>query len=78
LEEVIDIIGDYESVVFASDGDELLSSVQGHGFARRIGESRDGVDDMVVGLAPRAFRFEDLRSISQYAVRSEHRNRIQE
>ncbi len=57
MEAVVNVVGDNEGVVVACQVDELLSPLEGHGFARRVGEVRDGIDNVIVGFAPGAIGF---------------------
>jgi hypothetical protein len=51
LEEIIDVVANNKSVVFARKSDEGFSTAQRHGLARGVGACRYSVNDMAIMLA---------------------------
>lgn len=61
---VIHIICNYKCIVFSRQFNELLAAQKRHCLAGGIAEGRNGIDDMVIELAPWANWLEFLQAIS--------------
>lgn len=57
LQEVIDVVGDYQRVEFPRETNEGLPAAERHRFAGGVGEGWDGVDDVFVVFGVGAYGY---------------------
>lgn len=57
MQEVIDVVGDYQRVEFPRETNEGLPAAERHHFAGGVGEGWDGVDDVFVVFGVGAYGY---------------------